>query len=621
MSAAPCQPDVNPDPLDVPVDRPEDYHLVCVDLFCGGGGFSTGLVGAIVDRNYQVIAAETGLEAEQIDYHHPAVQGWLERNVYLVGINHWQPAVDTYRENHPWARVLNAKVQAVHPPDAVTVCVDGEQHVLEVDVLIAGPSCVPWSKAKGGMASSDQLRMSPRHVAWWLELLRPTHFLLENVEGIQKWGPMEINDDGERTMRKDGSMFEDWLETLRRLQYSVAYDTFVASDYGDPQSRKRLFVMGRLDYEPVFPTPTHGPEADQPHRPAADIIDWSDAGMSVWTRDRDHPRVHKTLKYTTMQRIAEGLRRHCDERFAPFADALDDIGRVTDSDDVDADAFRSVETLRENAVPLEDLEAALETREKPFLVRAPGIQFDGDRAERHGLCVPYLLGQHGGSVPRDATERPTPTVATDGAISLVAPEPLVLPRNGRQRGAFSNRMYPADREPLHTITAHNHDGHLVSPYLVPFYGERSGQAARSHDLEAPLPTVPASKVPAGVVNPFLVSYYNNSTATSVEESVPTVTTRDRHALIVPEALPWGLDIHFRMLKPAELKKAQGFPDSYALAAGTKRTKTKLIGNAVPVNLARSLCRNLLEPTPRPTLNQYGDAPQPAADTGGAADDD
>lgn len=69
----------------------------------------------------------------------------------------------------------------------------------------------------------------------------------------------------------------------------------------------------------------------------------------------------------------------------------------------------------------------------------------------------------------------------------------------------------------------------------------------------------------------------------------------------------------------ELKLAQGFPEDYELVADTKGDRTKLIGNAVPVGLAHSLCRTLLAPTDAPTLNHYAEGPEPAAEPGVADD--
>jgi len=75
-----------------------------------------------------------------------------------------------------------------------------------------------------------------------------------------------------------------------------------------------------------------------------------------------------------------------------------------------------------------------------------------------------------------------------------------------------------------------------------------------------------------------------------------------------------------MLKPSELAQAQGFPEHYEFASETKTRKTKLIGNAVPVSLAKSLCKSLLQPTNAPTLNNFGSGPSPAADSIASSDD-
>jgi len=94
-----------------------------------------------------------------------------------------------------------------------------------------------------------------------------------------------------------------------------------------------------------------------------------------------------------------------------------------------------------------------------------------------------------------------------------------------------------------------------------------------------------------------------------------VTTRDRHALCVPEFSPLGLDLRYRMLQPRELAAAQGFPEDYEFA-GNKGETTEQIGNAVPVNLGKALVKALLLPTESPTL-QFFDA----VDVGVASDDD
>lgn len=162
---------------------------------------------------------------------------------------------------------------------------------------------------------------------------------------------------------------------------------------------------------------------------------------------------------------------------------------------------------------------------------------------------------------------------------MVESRAFILPRNGYHRGLHSNPAYDPAERPLHTVTAKNHDGHLVTPYLIQYNG--------------------------------------NSGAQSLEEPLPTATTKDRFALCVPELFPYGIDVRFRMLQPRELAAAMGFPEDYEFA-GNKTETIEQIGNAVPVNLAKSLCTELLaarDPTIR-TYNQPESAPGSAVSDGG-----
>jgi DNA (cytosine-5)-methyltransferase 1 len=510
-----------------------------VDLFCGAGGLSTGLA----------------LACEELD-----------REVELVAVNHWTTAIETHQQNHPWADHLNAKVEELHPPD---VAPPGE-----VDILVAAPECTHYSNARGGKPVDEQKRASPWHVTDWAQKVRPQNILLENVKELESWGP--VDQDGQPS--RNGELFDAWINSLHALGYSVDWQTMNAADYGDATSRERLFVIGRLEDRAEFPAPSHSPDGEQPGtdtwRPAAEVIDWSDPGDSIWTRDCP-------LVNNTMQRIAEGIRRYSDDRLEPFADAIDALGKA------------DVQAMQENPVQLEDVDReVVAERGEPFLVKYYGTStarpvdapMDTVTAsgQKFALAVPYLLGQHSGSVPQDVTEDPVPTIATRGAISKIEPQPFILPRNGAYRGLHSNPAYDPGERPLHTVTAKNHDGHLVTPRLVPFVC----------DYEGP-PDDPG-------------------------EPLGTITTRDRFALVIPEHYPWGLDVRFRMLQPRELADAMGFPDSYEIV-GNKTETVKQIGNAVPVNLARSLCEQLLDDGGDPTLQTYTE-PTPAED-GGEADAD
>jgi len=663
-------------------DSSGDDPIRAVDLFCGAGALSW----AIVEK-----LEEVALEADE------PTDEFIAERIELVGINHWDTAIETHKQNHPWARHYHDDIQAVNPREVFD---DPEP---DVTILSGGIECTHWASARGGKPVKEQKRMPAWDFLTWVQKLRPDYVLVENVPEFQQWGPIE---DGEPT--RSGETFEAWINALHDLGYSVDWDTLNAADYGDATSRKRLFILASRDGAPSFPEPTHSEDGEgdtEQWRTAAEIIDWSDPGGSIWTRDLDNPRV-RPLKNSTMQRIAEGIRRHCDDRLKPLADALDDIGR----DDV--------KRLRENPVPAWLAPYAAQKLDEPFLVERPaGIEqpvtpslakFYGtsDAADvdapigtitsggnKYGLCIPslvcqqpnpllqslqdssLLLGQHSNSVARAVTDRPTttittggklqlvvtspyllrqqsggipaaahddplPTVASHGAIGKVEPQPMVMPRNGAYRGLHSNPLYKPSMRPLHTVTAKNTDGYLVTPslvryshggatltvadpmptiaterggvfsvstprpYLCPMYNGRIGQHPRTRALDRPLMTVPASKSPAGLASPALIPFIDDCQGRPlvISEPLGTQTATEKYALVVPEHYPWGLDVRYRMLQPHELMQAQGFPDDYEIA-GTKTDRTEQIGNAVPVNLAKSLVESLLTDE-LPTLTDY-----------------
>jgi len=668
-----------------------DDTFVVVDLFAGAGGLSEGIVEAILEENQGRIAADTGLQASEVERGNVRVQYWLAEHVELHAVNHWEPAIETHGTNHPWAHHYHSRIEEIYPPD---IADPGE-----VNLLAGGPECTHFSNARGGKPVSDQKRASAWHVLDWIEKLQPDHVLLENVKEFRTWGP--IDEDGQPT--KDGSIFERWVGMLEALGYSVIYDeadeeygvVLNAADYGDPQSRERLFIMASREKLPTAPPRTHVDEDDDlpGRRPAADIIDWSDLGDSLWTRDLENPRV-QPLAENTMERIAEGIRRHCSPRLEPFADALAEIG----PDDLRA--------LRETPVPAEYAGLVANAVDEPFLVRAPGgqstlaapsvVKYYGTSTttpaaapldtvttsgNHHAVSTPapYLLGQQSNSVARDVDERPAPTVSTGGKLQLATPEAFCLrqqsggtplavdaplstvsgrgaiglttvesrsllqPRNG-QYGDDAIAYDLAER-PFHTVIAGDpRQGHLLTPslvryshggralavddpmptvatekggtfalsqpYLCPMYNPRAGQRPRTRCLGRPLGTVPASKSPAGLAVPFIDDVQGASRPATAP--LNTQPGSDRFALVVPEAWPWGLDVHYRMLEPDELKQAQGFPADYRITGSSKKCRTKQIGNAVPVNLASALVRHLLGDE-TPSLSTFGAGLQAEAD--------
>lgn len=307
------------------------------DLFCGAGGTSTGAMQAARSIGYEVS---------------------------LTAVNHWPRAVETHSANHPGARHLCAAIDSINPRDLFA---EGE-----LDILWGSPECTHHSRARGGRPMQDQSRATAWCVTRWAEALRPKIVCVENVPEFQEWGPLA--ESGKPIQSRKGDTFKAWVQTLRSLGYTVDWRELNAADYGDPTTRRRLFIQAvRGRRRIVWPDPSHTQKPDlwgRPRwRPALEIIDWTIPTPSIDTRKRP-------LAANTMRRIEEGLRRYGG---TPMIIAMEHGGRA-----VSAEA------------PL------------PTITCARG----------GAMGVAYLLPQHGGGQLRPATE-PAPTVATSGAISLV----------------------------------------------------------------------------------------------------------------------------------------------------------------------------------------------------------
>ena len=125
----------------------------------------------------------------------------------------------------------------------------------EADVLIGGPPCQPFSKS-GYWARGDALRLDDPRAATLSAYLRvledalPETFLLENVEGLAYEG----KDEGLQLLL--GAI--EGINRRAKARYEVSVGTLNAADYGVPQLRHRVFVIGsRAGKSFRFPEPTH----------------------------------------------------------------------------------------------------------------------------------------------------------------------------------------------------------------------------------------------------------------------------------------------------------------------------------------------------------------------------
>lgn len=209
-----------------------------VDLFCGAGGCSEGLIQA----GFHILFSSDISDMVELTYRNRHAQLGL-----IQGKNTWFERAD----------IRNLTGADIHRHISELEIFQGKE-VPEIDLMIGGPSCQGFSRA-GRRDKSDPRNMLFGEYVRVINEIRPKYIILENVEGfvdMQFMGYKGITG----IEYPDGSVTPD---ILRSELSEIGYDTLEprilnAADYGVPQRRNRIIFMGyrRGLTPPKYPEPT-----------------------------------------------------------------------------------------------------------------------------------------------------------------------------------------------------------------------------------------------------------------------------------------------------------------------------------------------------------------------------
>ncbi|WP_417202668.1 DNA cytosine methyltransferase [Acetoanaerobium sticklandii] len=213
-----------------------------VDLFCGAGGCSEGLIQA----GFHILFSSDISPMVEVTYRHRHEQLGL-----IQGKNTWFERSDikelTGADIHK--RISELKIFQ-------------NKEIPEIDLMIGGPSCQGFSRA--GRRDKDD----PRNILFGeyvrvINEIQPKYIVLENVEGF-----IDMQFNGYKGIT--GIEYPDGSVTpfiLRSELNEIGYDTLEpkvlnAADYGVPQRRNRIIFMGYRKgiTAPLYPEPTVTPE-------------------------------------------------------------------------------------------------------------------------------------------------------------------------------------------------------------------------------------------------------------------------------------------------------------------------------------------------------------------------
>ncbi len=167
--------------------------MIGIDLFAGAGGMSLGSISAGIDVR--------------------------------IAVDNDRHATATYAHNHPSVRVISTDIQRFHPKRS--------EFGKDQTIVFGGPPC------KGFSTSNQRTRTKANPNNWlYREFLRivrtlvPDWVVFENVKGILE--------------TEAGVFYESIVESLERYGYTLSQGVLNAMNFGVPQNRSRLFIIGSL---------------------------------------------------------------------------------------------------------------------------------------------------------------------------------------------------------------------------------------------------------------------------------------------------------------------------------------------------------------------------------------
>lgn len=233
--------------------NPPDNKYSVIDLFSGAGGLHMGFM------------------AEHFD-----IKLCVDNDV---------PVSKTHMRNFPNIPFLNDDIRKI-PCERFQEYLGANQ---SIDIIIGGPPCQGFSTIGKRASSNPDKRMQhdTRNelvliYANIIKTLKPKFIVMENVKGI--------------LTKDNGEYLKTLCSELTAAGYRVGYKIINMADYGVPQIRERVIVIGnRLGLPVAFPKPTHA------EKPTGELLPW----VSCWNVLEDlveHPEDkafnHVALKHT-----------------------------------------------------------------------------------------------------------------------------------------------------------------------------------------------------------------------------------------------------------------------------------------------------------------------------------
>lgn len=164
-----------------------------LDLFCGGGGSSWG-------------AKAFGADI-------------------VCGVDLWDVATSTFKDNFPTAKAVQAKLTASSDRNLLG-------RIGPIDLILASPECTNHTCARGSRERDESSRRTAFYVLNYIRAFKPRWIVIENVVQMRAW-----------------RRYPEFIGELEDSYY-LRPQVLDAADFGVPQTRRRLFILGDREQMP-----------------------------------------------------------------------------------------------------------------------------------------------------------------------------------------------------------------------------------------------------------------------------------------------------------------------------------------------------------------------------------
>ena len=131
----------------------------------------------------------------------------------------------------------------------------------KIDLIVGGPPCQAFSTAGKRLSINENRGVVFLKYLELIKELNPTYFVIENVRGLLsvplKRVPHNKRNRKLKVAEEKGGTLNYILNYLKKIGYKVSFNLYNSANFGTPQTRERIVIIGNKDEKLPYLSPTH----------------------------------------------------------------------------------------------------------------------------------------------------------------------------------------------------------------------------------------------------------------------------------------------------------------------------------------------------------------------------